>query len=394
MPQMTVGGTHPIPDAIERTRVRACLECGKCTSICPGHKAHPAFSPRDIVKKGILALTEGLPCDKDMWHCITCRLCKEVCVQNVDIPEFVRAVRRVARSKGNTGQETHDGLVQASCEILQEPGLKPDRLYWVEPDMKVKVDGTSTSGADVLLFVGCSPFFNIIFKEFDKNADIAKASVRVLNYLGVEPILLSDERCCGHDEHWTGDDAGFKNLRDLNMKRIKASGAKTIVTPCPECAYTLKDLYGLEGIEVLHMTQYLARHLMHVRSKPILGQLDIGSVAFHDPCRLGRFMREFDAPRVVLDAINGIKMKDMQFEGPIGRCCGVHAWISCTEGSRRARHDRMKEAQDAGADVLVTACPKCRIHFNCYLHSQSVEPVKIKVEDLTVLVAKAMGVFK
>src|SRR5512137_186677 len=108
MPQMTVGGTRPIPEAIERTRVRACLECGKCTSICPGHKAHAAFSPRDIVKKGILALTEGLPCDKDMWHCITCRLCKEVCVQNVDIPEFVRAVRREAQSKGNTGQETHD----------------------------------------------------------------------------------------------------------------------------------------------------------------------------------------------------------------------------------------------------------------------------------------------
>jgi len=141
------------------------------------------------------------------------------------------------------------------------------------------------------------------------------------------------------------------------------------------------------------MTQYLARHLQSVRSKPILGQLDIGAVAFHDPCRLGRFMREFDAPRVVLDAISGLQKKELQFETEVGRCCGVHAWISCTEGSRRARYDRLKEAQDAGAQTLVTACPKCRIHFNCYLHSQSVEPVKIKVEDLTVLVARSMGVF-
>jgi Fe-S oxidoreductase len=380
----------PITDAVPKTGVRICLECGKCTAICPAHRAHPAFTPRGLVKKGLMALTEGLPCDKDMWHCITCRLCMEVCPIGINIPQFVRAVRVEAQAKGNRGRETHDGLVQASCEILQEPALKQDRLWWLDKDMKVKVDGKG----DILLFTGCAPFFDIIFREFDRTADIAKASVRVLNYLGVEPVLMSDERCCGHDEYWTGDGEAFERFKALNKKSIKATGARTIITPCPECAHTLKELYDLEGVEVLHMSQFLARHLSHARSKLILGKLDIEALAFHDPCRLGRYMREFEAPRKVLDAINGPEKKELQFEGTTARCCGVHAWISCDEGTRRLRHDRLKEAEDVGADVLVTACPKCRIHFNCYLHSQSVDPVKVKVEDLTVLVAKAMGVWK
>ena len=395
MPHRTVGGTtKPIKEAIGHTKVQACLECGKCTAICPGHRAHDAFTPRGLVKKGIMAMTEGLPCDKDIWHCITCRLCKEVCVQDVDIPEFVRSVRREAQARDNRGKETHDGLVQASCAILQEPNLKQDRLWWLTPEMKVKKDLKNATRVDVLLFTGCSPLYDIIFREFDKTSEIVKASVLVLNKLGIEPIIMSDERCCGHDQYWTGEEKSFKQLMKLNKKRILDTGAKVIVTPCPECAYTLRELYNLKDIEVLHMSQFLARHLMCVDSKPILGKLDLKSLAFHDPCRLGRFMREFDAPRAVLGAINGPQKKELQFEGPTSHCCGVHAWISCTEGSRKLRYSRLKEAQDAGAETLVTACPKCRVHFNCYLHSQSVDPVSVKVEDLTVLVAKAMGVWK
>lgn len=374
-----------IGPAIDRYRVLTCLECGKCTAICPAYRAHPGFSPRDMVKEGILAHKDGLALDSSIWHCLTCRLCKEVCYTNVDIPEFVRELRTAALASDNRPQETHDGIVQAMSGLLEEAALKQDRLWWLEDDMKVHVDGKG----EVLLFTGCSPHYDIIFKEFDRTADIPKAAVRVLNAIGVIPVVLSNERCCGHDEHWTGKDGSFERLRDLNTRAIKETGANVIVTPCPECAYALRELYDLE-IDVMHLTQLLYDRL----SEHLPEELEIGSWAFHDPCRLGRYLGEYEAPRYVMGLIAGPETKELPFEKEVSHCCGVSAWISCTDGNRRLRRDRLKQAEEAGAEMLVTACPKCRIHFNCYLSNDKVDPVTVKVQDLTVLVAKAMGVWK
>jgi Fe-S oxidoreductase len=378
---MTANG---LGNVVKDSNVLLCLECGKCTSICPAHRADPSFTPRGLVKQGLLSNYEDMPSEASMWSCITCRLCKEVCVSDVDIPEFVRAIRTEAQTTDNRAHETHGGIVQAMDALMEDPALKQDRLWWLEDDMKVHID---TKG-EVLLFTGCSPHYDIIFRDFDRNADIPRAAVRILNAIGVIPVLLSNERCCGHDELWTGKEASYERLRALNTRAIEATGAGTIVTPCPECAHALKG-FGLEA-EVLHLSQFLAEHL----PKDRLQGLDIGSLAFHDPCRLGRYLGEYEAPRELLRAIPGPELKQLQFERQISHCCGVNAWINCTEGSRRLRHDRLKEAQEAGAELLVTACPKCRIHFNCYLSNDRVDPVDVKVEDLTVLLAKALGVWR
>jgi heterodisulfide reductase subunit C len=109
--------------AIAANKVVLCLECGKCTSICPAHKADPTFSPRGLVKQGILQRNEELGHDGSLWSCITCRLCKEVCVSDVDIPEFVRAIRQDAQDWGNKPHETHGGIVQAMDALMEDPAL-------------------------------------------------------------------------------------------------------------------------------------------------------------------------------------------------------------------------------------------------------------------------------
>ena len=179
--------TDRVQATIDHTRVLACLECGKCTAICPAHRANPDFSPRRLVKDGIMSHEEGLVCDRSIWHCVTCRLCKEVCVSDVDIPEFVRVIRGEAQRSGNRPLVTHDGIVQAIGELMEEPALSQDRLWWLEEDMKVKVDAKG----EVLLFTGCSPYYDIIFRDYDTNADIAKAAVKVLNAIGIVPVGLT-----------------------------------------------------------------------------------------------------------------------------------------------------------------------------------------------------------
>jgi Fe-S oxidoreductase len=151
----------------------------------------------------------------------------------------------------------------------------------------------------------------------------------------------------------------------------------------------LRELYGLDA-KVMHLSQFLTNRV----EDTMMTKIGLGKVAYHDPCRLGRYMGEYEAPRLLLTSIPDVELMELEFEKDISRCCGVSSWISCTEGSKRLRQARLKEAEDVGAEVLVTACPKCRIHLNCYLSNEKVDPVKVKVEDLTVLLAKAMGVWR
>jgi Fe-S oxidoreductase len=95
--------------------------------------------------------------------------------------------------------------------------------------------------------------------------NIAKATLALINKAGISPVISNDERCCGHDLLWTGDKDGFQKLAELNLKFIKDTGAKTIVTSCSECFRTLvkdyPDYVGELGIEVVHISQFLEKLL-------------------------------------------------------------------------------------------------------------------------------------
>ena len=122
---------------------------------------------------------------------------------------------------------------------------------------------------------------------------------------------------------------------------------------------------------------------------------DLGmKVTYQDPCRLGRYMGVFDAPRSVLEAMPGVELVEMEHYGPDAICCGVSSWISCGSTAKSIQMARIAEAKATGADVMVTACPKCQIHFRCALSGKvptDKSAVDIPVEDFTSLVAKALG---
>jgi heterodisulfide reductase subunit D len=372
-------------EIIAQTHAAACLECGKCTAVCVVARRDPAFSPRRLVEE----IVQGRPLEARhnhaLWACLTCRACQERCPQGVDFIGFVRGVRALARREGDIVPCSHGGLLQTVMRLMADPEHKPERLGWLQEGLEVSTDG------ETLYFVGCLPYFEVVFASQGlPAAEIARSVVRLLNAAGEHPQVLAEERCCGHDLLWEGDTETFRRLAEQNCVAIRGSGARRIVTACPECARTLTLDYpalGYDlGVEVLHLSQWLARALaegkLHLRQEE-------RRLTYQDPCRLGRHLGEYQAPRTVLAALG--ELVEMEPSGRLAQCCGTSAWTACGAVNKDLQVERLRQARASGADLLVTACVKCQIHFRCVLSTAGVdEDARIEVIDLAQLAAQGL----
>ncbi len=377
-----------LEDIIQETKTYYCLECGKCTSICPVARYDSSFSPRQMIENALLGFGDELLLDRELFSCLTCYTCQKECPSDIDFPIFVRKARSMAQDNGQHGVCAHSGQLQSLARLMTSPTIKQKRLEWLSKEYRV------SENSDVLLWVGCAPYFAPIFEDIEFNAlDITKASLKTLNLLGIEPKLLPNERCCGHDALWTGDIETFKKLAEHNAAQIKEAGVKKIVFSCPEGYRTFKldyPNYVDLRCEVLHISELLAEKIggNGVKFKEIKKK-----VTYQDPCRLGRHLGVYDAPRKVLESIPGIELVEMRHSGWESICCGTSAFTNCDSYSNMLRAERLSEAVETGADMLITACPKCQTHFRCAMLDKGDEhrpTPKIEIMDLANLVANAI----
>ncbi len=364
---------------IARTGAVACLECGKCTAVCPVAREDAGFSPRRLVEEVVQGRWEAVLVGGALWSCLTCRACHERCPMGVDYIGFVRGLRALARGRGVEVPCSHSGLLETLMRLMARVDAVPERLGWLDGELGVSSEG------ETLYFVGCLPFFEVVFSDLGFPAlEIARSTVRLLNAAGVRPVILPEERCCGHDLLWQGDVEGFRKLAQANQAAIRRVGVRRIVTACAECARTLAvdyPAFGYElGAEVVHLSRWLAEQdLRFARSGARL--------AFQDPCRLGRHLEEYAAPRTVLAALG--EPVEMPHSGRLAHCCGTGGWTVCGAVQKRLQRARLREARAVGADLLVTACPKCQIHLRCAADDPDVTE-RVPVQDLAVLAAGAL----
>jgi heterodisulfide reductase subunit D len=369
---------------IKDTKVRLCLDCGKCTVVCPVSQFDPDFNPRLIIQKRMGQKQWDIK-DESIWSCLNCQMCYERCNYRVKFPEFINSLRAEAVHEGAAVQCSHGGLLQSTMHIMAKNGLKQERLNWLPDDIEL------TEQSDTRFFVGCAPYFDVVFKDLGvKTIDGVLGALRLLNKAKIPFNLLANERCCGRDLLLQGDRKGFLELATANKEEFAKHGVKKLITYCPECYACLKTEYPLvpggNEIEIVNIYELIAPLIKDKK-------LDLGNLAkkvtYHDPCSLGRGFRIFDEPRRLLTSVKGLNLVEMKNNKENSLCCGANPWAYCNSVNHQIQEERLAQARDTEAELLVTACPKCQIHLKCAQKSEGSQAAQIEIKDLASLVAEA-----
>lgn len=350
-----------------KSMLTACYQCSSCTSVCPLRRVSK-FNPRKIIHNYILDKPVN---EDDLTICLTCGLCLEVCPQQVDFPEFIRLARAdIGISEDKYAHHNIFNLMQIFMAEMTETGMKFNYEGELDPD------------STIAYFPGCIDLFDRFLDLKKTNFhQIGQSAINIMNKVGVKPNLLS-LKCCGHDAYWTGDESAYEQVRDYNTQSIKEAGISTLVVSCAECYYTFKELYDLR-IEIKHISQFIDEN------KSKLGfKTQNEPMTYHDPCRLGRFMKEYDVPRKALEA-TGANLKELPHNKQFTKCCGVSAWLRCDDQSRSIMLKKLEEAtQVVGEEgTLAVGCTKCYAHLNCVLEDKKPQhDFKIKVKEIGMIV--------
>ena len=209
-------------------------------------------------------------------------------------------------------------------------------------------------GVDTLYFVDSITSYD------DRMQSIARATAKILDHVGENfGILGPAEKDSGNEVRRFGEETLFMALRDDNIAAIKASGVARLVTADPHAFNALRNDYR-DVPPVEHISQVIARGVEggRITFNPVAS----GDVyTYHDPCYLGRHNQVYDAPRTVLDSIPGLNRVEMKRCRDRSFCCGGGGLMLFYEPKEEQRMGvlRVRMAADAGANVIVTACPFC-----------------------------------
>lgn len=385
----------------------ACVQCGKCEAACPAFAAGQPLNPKKLIQDMVVGLAGGTDAkfagspypgkeiglhsgnphqpivnglvDSDtLWSCTTCRACVEECPMMIEHVDAIVDMRRhLTLEKGatpNKGAEVLENLIATDNPGGFAPG---GRLNWAA-DLNLDLLSDRQS-VDILFWVGDGAFDM-------RNQRTLRAFVKVLKAAKVDFAVLGlEERDSGDVARRLGDEATFQMLAKRNIQTLNKYRFKRIVTCDPHSFHVLKNEYG--AFDGNYLVQHHSTYMAELISGGALslGQHKGASVTYHDPCYLGRYNGEYEAPRDVLRAL-GIEVKEMQRSGFRSRCCGGGGGAPITDipGKQRIPDMRMEDIRETGAEVVAVGCPQCTAMLEGV-----VEPRPL-IKDIAELVADAL----
>jgi Fe-S oxidoreductase len=388
----------------------ACVQCGKCEAACPAFAAGQPLNPKKLIQDLVVGMvggtdaayagspTPGIAVGRHgggpngpivsglieadtIWSCTTCRACVQECPMLI---EHVDAIVDMRRNRTLTEGDIPGNAPEVLAN-LRETGSAGGydiaaRYDWaVDLNARVAQPGVAV---DVLLIAG-EGAFDMRYQR------TLRALVKVLNAAGVDyAVLGGNEADTGDVARRLGDEATFRAMARRMIGTLDALSFKRIVTADPHVMHSLRNEYRAFGAryEVQHHTSLLAELVQSGRVSPkASAALADKRITYHDPCYLGRYNGEIEAPRRALKSI-GIKVIEMERHGMRGRCCGGGGGAPLTDipGKARIPDIRMADARAVGAEVVAVGCP------NCTAMLEGVVGPRPEVLDVAELVASAL----
>jgi Fe-S oxidoreductase len=361
--------------------LKLCYQCGLCTGVCPWNQL-TGFTLRKLIHKGQLGVVDFE--DEEIWRCVGCNACVDRCPRGVEIPYFMRALRRVIMEVGAGIVPNSLRITEKNISAVGNPlGEPPEkRMDWAK-FLGVK---TFTKGTEILYFPCCYQAYDLV------NQRVLRAAVYVLKKAEVDfGIPDNNVVCCGESIRKAGAESLFRRLAETNIKIFAEAGVKKIIVTSPHCYHTFKDEYPELGgnFEVLHFSQYAAELIKEGRLKLTKGVSK--RVTYHDSCCLGRYQGIYDEHRQILRSIPGLEFIEMKDNREYALCCGGCAgrlWMETKKGERFSEL-RIEQALEIGASTLAISCPYCMANFNDGVLSMNKEDV-IEIKDIAELVSEAL----
>ncbi|MGP8249802.1 MAG: (Fe-S)-binding protein [Candidatus Dormibacteria bacterium] len=395
----------------------SCTECGRCQSHCPAFNTGKPLSPKLFItdlRDGWYANARGgtpppsywtteaggtgqakppgdgqlldwSVIEETLWSCTTCGACVEECPVLIEhVPAIVEMRRSLVLEESRIPKEARQAL--ESLEQRGNPfGMAADtRMRWAEGlEVPILADNPE---AEYLYWVGCATAFD------QANWATARATVAILKAAEVSFAVLGQEEICNGDPaRRLGNEYLFQTQAQQVVTKLQQRSVRKVIASCPHCFNTMAREYPSLGgeFEVVHHTQLLAQLLDEGRIQ-LKESLRTGPITYHDPCYLGRWNSEYDAPRRVLQAIPGAKLVEMKRTRNEAMCCGAGGGRVFMEENRGTRINRVrvKQAEETGAGTAALACPFCATMFTEGISSQE---VTMESRDIAVLVAESMG---
>ncbi|NVM25345.1 MAG: FAD-binding protein [Desulfobacterales bacterium] len=371
--------------------ILACIYCGFCRLGCPTYDVTQLES-RNARGRNILAfnlMTGTIEPSKELaesfYTCTTCNACTYFCPARIKVDEIIQKGREKLFAAGATPEPVmalRDSILNTDNVYAAK---KEDRIAIYPPPIKKQIkSGQLKEKADVLLFMGCVSSY--------LDMKIVPSLFKIMDAAGIDYTLLgTEEICCGFPLHLMGDQEKFEEAARNLIDRIKATGAKELVTPCAGCYKTFIKYYpeaGDLGVEVYHSIHHMQKLIGEKKLK--LGG-DLGKkVTYHDPCDLGRTFQTFEEPREILKAIPDIDFVEMSRNRLMARCCGGGGSVIAMEPELAAAMAaaRINDAAEVGAEIIVSGCSACKDNLRKGVKSiPKEERPKIKVMDITEIIA-------
>ena len=357
----------------------SCADCGRCSDQCPANAVGRPLSPRFITIKARDLIFKNYPMsgeiynsdkllvqdiytEDEIWSCTTCGACEEECPLGIEYIDKMVDLRRGMVDEGLVPQS-----LQKPMKALEKRGnpygkMEKKRAEWAEDkefSALCQVKDLDGETADTLYFVDSITSYD------DNIQNIARRTSLILKKAGVDfGILGKLEKDSGNEVLRFGEEMLYQDLKSQNTEAILETGVKQIITSDPHAYNALKNDYkGLPPVK--HISQVVAEKIRtgELDLKPCLNPEKV--YVYHDPCYLGRHNGIYEDPRQALDAIEGLNRVELEKSRDRSFCCGGGGLMLFYEPEEETRMGvlRVNMAAEAGATVIVTACPLCLINI-------------------------------